>query len=677
MAETLGLVTSILQLVDTALTAREYIEDFRHAPQEQQKLLSEMDNLQPLLTELRNRIEDNPTSRIIEQIQSPLSDFQSTMKQFTEKLRPGAGLRSTFSKRLKWAMWSKTEAKEYLEKFEQFKSLLNSWLLLNLWDIGQQNHREQSGQQNALLRSVDNVASVVNLHQKTVTDIETEHQRQLKSAERTQIIEWLSPINFFLRHADISQAREPGTGEWLLADPRFQHWKSSSGSTIWCHGIPGAGKTVLASMVIDHLSANANIQNIGVAYVYLNHKESEGHTPAKVLSGLWRQLVLDKDISSVAKKIYQQHHEKKTSPSIKEVFDVLGSAVTGFSQVYIVVDAVDEYPEAQRRILCEYLGRMGSTVNLMTTSRPHITPESFLPNLSTLEICASKEDIERYVDAQIQISSRLSKHVQIRPDLQEQIHLGITCAVDGMFLLAKLHMDSLSSKSTIKGVRQALKALPKTLYDSYENAMDRIKEQNEECRQIAHSTLTWVANAKRPLTPIELQTALAVEPGAKSLDDENILDIEFIISVCAGLVIVDEESSVVRLVHYTTQQYLDSIQSQQFPDAQFEIAHILLTYLTFDQFCDWAEFQMCPLFKYSQYCLAHAIGPPEQALRHLIMEFLPRSAEWIDCRSLFKWDCSPWDFDYWPSQCSPLWIAAAANLVETTKFLLGVLPVQQ
>jgi hypothetical protein len=164
MAETLGLVTSILQLVDTALTAREYIEDFRHAPQEQQKLLSEMDNLQLLLTELRNRIEDNPTSRIIEQIQSPLFDFQSTMKQFTEKLRPGAGQWSTFSKRLKWAMWSKTEAKEYLEKFEQFKSLLNSWLLLNLWwfqffaarmklltalrDIGQQNHREQSGQQN-------------------------------------------------------------------------------------------------------------------------------------------------------------------------------------------------------------------------------------------------------------------------------------------------------------------------------------------------------------------------------------------------------------------------------------------------------------------------------------------------------------------------------------------------
>jgi hypothetical protein len=56
MAETLGIVTSILQLVEAALKAREYIEDFRNAPQEQQKLLSEMDNLRPLLKELQSHI---------------------------------------------------------------------------------------------------------------------------------------------------------------------------------------------------------------------------------------------------------------------------------------------------------------------------------------------------------------------------------------------------------------------------------------------------------------------------------------------------------------------------------------------------------------------------------------------------------------------------------------------
>lgn len=78
---------------------------------------------------------------------------------------------------------------------------------------------------------------------------------------------------------------------------------------------------------------------------------------------------------------------------------------------------------------------------------------------------------------------------------------------------------------------------------------------------IAHSTFTWVVNAKRPLTVQELQVALAIESGAKKLDVDNLLDIEIILSVCAGLVIVNEQLSVVRLVHYTTQEYLDSIQS--------------------------------------------------------------------------------------------------------------------
>src|SRR5436305_1770017 len=136
------------------------------------------------------------------------------------------------------------------------------------------------------------------------------------------------------------------------------------------------------------------------------------------------------------------------------------------------------------------------------------------------------------------------------------------------FLLAKLHIESLSKNSTIKRVREALRTLPKDLNDSYDSAMKRIEDQNEEERTIAHSALIWVVNAKRPLTVAELQVALAVEPGTTELDDDNLLDIEIILAVCAGLVILDEQFSVVRLVHYTTQEYLDSIQEQRFPEAQ-------------------------------------------------------------------------------------------------------------
>jgi hypothetical protein len=46
---------------------------------------------------------------------------------------------------------------------------------------------------------------------------------EINIRDRDIIISWLSPINFFLQHADISQLREKGTGGWLLADPVFKN----------------------------------------------------------------------------------------------------------------------------------------------------------------------------------------------------------------------------------------------------------------------------------------------------------------------------------------------------------------------------------------------------------------------------------------------------------------------
>ncbi|KAJ6574458.1 ankyrin repeat-containing domain protein [Mycena capillaripes] len=498
--------------------------------------------------------------------------------------------------------------------------------------------------------------------------------------KRTKIIDWLSPINFFLRHEDISQARQHGTGEWLLANPHFEDWETGSRKTLWCHGIR-AGKTVLASLVVNYLSTKSKNKNMGVACIYLNHKEAADQTPTKMLAGLWRQLVLGKDVSPFAKELYEQHKEKHTSPGLEEVFEVLCSAITEFAKVYMVIDAVDEYLETERQILFDYLVKMGPTVNVLITSRPHIILDSSLPNANTLEIRATEVDIRKFLDAQIQMSPRLKRHVQSGDNLREEIHSKITSSVDGMFLLAKLHIESLSTKSNVKRVREALKSLPKTLNDSYDGVMKRIDEQNEEDRQLAHSILTWVVNAKRPLKSREFQTALAIEPGTNSLDEDNIFEIEIILSVCAGLVIVDEQLSLVRLVHYTTQEYLDGIQSQRFPNAQTEITCSLLTFLAFSNTPDlqnYPDYGLSSLLDYSQYCLAHAVGPPENALKDMILEFLARAAKestksnspqyHVEFRSI--WHLQPWDYEDWPVTPSALWIASAANLLEITKFLL-------
>ncbi|KAJ7821858.1 hypothetical protein B0H14DRAFT_2371042, partial [Mycena olivaceomarginata] len=87
-------------------------------------------------------------------------------------------------------------------------------------------------------------------------------------------------------------------------------------------------------------------------------------------------------------------------PLPKQVIKVLRSSFTHFSKVYIIVDAVDEYPEDKRWILLRHLAEMCGSIQLMFTSRPHISPDQFsFLNLETLDIRATEEDLGRYIDA--------------------------------------------------------------------------------------------------------------------------------------------------------------------------------------------------------------------------------------------------------------------------------------
>ena len=75
-----------------------------------------------------------------------------------------------------------------------------------------------------------------------------------------------------------------------------------------------------------------------------------------------------------------------------------------------------------------------------------------------------------------------------------------------------------------------------------------------------------------------------MELGESELDLDNVPEVEDMVSCCAGLITVDDESNIIRLVHYTTQEYFERIRESWNPRAQQEIASACLTYLSFDPF---------------------------------------------------------------------------------------------
>lgn len=121
------------------------------------------------------------------------------------------------------------------------------------------------------------------------------------------------------------------------------------------------------------------------------------------------------------------------------------------------------------------------------------------------------------------------------------------------FLLARLHVDSLLDKRNKQKVLSTLHKLSKgsaALEDAYGEAISRIDGQLDEDRSLAKRALCWITYAQRPLTTEELCCALAIEPCDNALNNDNVFDVEDILSVCVGLVTVDEESGIIRLVHY-------------------------------------------------------------------------------------------------------------------------------
>jgi hypothetical protein len=108
-------------------------------------------------------------------------------------------------------------------------------------------------------------------------------------------------------------------------------------------------------------------------------------------------------------------------------------------------------------------------------------------------------------------------------------------------------MDVLIQKHNVTGVREVLEILPKNVDETYDEAMERIAQQNEPDKALAKRVLSWVTHACRPLTVCELQHALAVVDSTTALDPENITDEEILTSVSAGLVAIDEERTI-RLV---------------------------------------------------------------------------------------------------------------------------------
>ncbi|KAH6693786.1 hypothetical protein F5X68DRAFT_258632 [Plectosphaerella plurivora] len=418
-----------------------------------------------------------------------------------------------------------------------------------------------------LHRQCQTLNSLINLD---ALSLGLETHKEVKQARQEQrdwqndqmsrtILDWLSEADYAAQQSDFLRRRQAGTGQWLLESQEYRQWVATPETTLFCPGIPGAGKTVLTSIVVNDLQDRfLDDPGVSIAYLYCNFRRQTEQTLENLLSSILRQLAQDQpSLPECVQALYDA--KRGMRPSSEQLSSTLQVLVKSLPRSFIIIDALDECHLAEgsrAQFLDEIFAlQLGSNFNLFATSRFIMDITDRFNDAPSLEIRAHEEDVRRYLAGSI---SQLPACVVKNPQLQEEIMARIVEAVDGMFLLAQLHLNSLKGKRSAKIIRAALGALHtgSGAYDkAYDDAMERIAGQLEDQEDLAKQVLMWITCAVRPLTTIELQEALAVELGEPELDPDNVPEIEDILSVCAGLVTVDDESDIIRLVHYTTQEY--------------------------------------------------------------------------------------------------------------------------
>ncbi|KAH6884779.1 ankyrin repeat-containing domain protein [Coprinopsis sp. MPI-PUGE-AT-0042] len=335
--------------------------------------------------------------------------------------------------------------------------------------------------------------------------------------------------------ANVGKATE-GTG------PRFPEWKEfrtwlvprGSLETMWGTGMPGAGKTIFASIVLSEVELHAK----------------SDHTTATVkdvLAVLVKQTIeRHPRYLPFLRELYDIHIREGTQPSESELLHLLRLLTALIEATFYFLDALDEAPPGVQLDLLEKLSSLN--VKLFITSRPLPILEARFPGAHRFPILAQDRDLDLHIKKEISRSPMLQTILNEQdPSFRERITTTIKKKCGGMFLHASLQLDALRDCVSVHDVEKTLEGFPPRIEDVYIQTWSRILDQTPTNTLIAKNALVWVLCATRSLTIDELRHAA------------------LLMGLCRGLVNVEENTSLVRFVHYTAKDIVKQLISESFP----------------------------------------------------------------------------------------------------------------
>ena len=395
-------------------------------------------------------------------------------------------------------------------------------------------------------------------------------EQQRRAQMRQDVFRWLSAAEDQQEEHlhRISDNRQPETCNWVLKDPQIQPWigDDSDDAVLWMTGIPGAGKSYLCSLLVEHLRIQ---QRFSTLYYFCGHQSSNGDTCAMVLRTLAFQLLQQNH--DVAPLVYQAYLQEGSSRSALAMTKMLTEILPTSKVARIVIDGIDERSHETQREVLKSLVKVqkgtGHYCKLLVCSRDEPQIQKTLAAKAHLRLGEKTvKGLGLYIKERINVlQENFSGMDSALFDLAEQ---RLHSKAKGMFLWVKLVTDMLLCKTSELEFRQAIDQLPEGLNQAYGLIQSRIDALRPiQLRQRAFSILYWLCVARRPVSIHEVedgivlhrdQTALNKTTRSKNLRRD-------IVELCAPL-LQESKHGILDLVHFSAKEYFVHEQSGPFID---------------------------------------------------------------------------------------------------------------
>ena len=241
------------------------------------------------------------------------------LTELSQKLKPLA--RPGIKSKLKWPFESSSIQRK-LEIIEKQKSTLQLALSAHhARMLGQQSHK--------------------------IDDIQ-------KQSNRAAILTWYKSSDPEQNHKVSRGKHEPDTAKWIFDIKGFRNWKDNSGESLWIHGIPGAGKTILCSTIINHMNQHyEGDPSHRVVYFYFDFADNKKQTVANLLKSIVYQLIaIEEVIPESAAGLYTKYNGLQ-QPNLDELVGVVMAEGSRTGRTFLMIDALDECPKEERQLFFE------------------------------------------------------------------------------------------------------------------------------------------------------------------------------------------------------------------------------------------------------------------------------------------------------------------------------------